>query len=1393
MKRRGEEVYNYSYIFNIKNDIESVKEQFHKLNKNNYYLFRFLLVLRIQEIEALVSLFRNIAEEELRKPKPHKFHPVYLEFEKKVNSFINDKFYPDYKESINIFVGLENGSISINGKEYKGLYLNADIIEDSSSKKITDNKSDATNKFFGLENSLIKVNNLFNSLYGQNKNFLINISKISEYADFLMNPSLNIATELEKESNVSVSGSSASLGIFMAIIYSEIKKIDPNHEFLSFYRETSFLSDLDSDQLKPVGLLPEKMTQCKLHGFENVVYAEDNGEVIMKAKELELNAIPYRSLMHLLEDKKVSPFYFDILEKRKVAKIYRDRIKRYFEDFSKTIVPKLKNSMTNEFFEIENFVEYLQENSLLNSWHAVLTGETGTGKSYLLFYIFNEFMSCNNQQHIVYVPLGKCKTSIDEFIKNTYKIEISSPVFEEKFFAKPRLILLLDGFNEIDDANNHSNNVRNEIEELSNFKGIQILITFKEAYTSAMGISTKFPKIHNINSFELVELDENQILNYGLENNLVIDKKFILLKIPMYLQMYTLILKGTELFNDVMVNKKIKSSIEILDTYMEVVIKKIHKSKNYQDEEVIEFIIKKVLPSLAFNGKQGTIFTLENFVNTVNNCLQFVEEEKYETEKLFFLNEKLKSFSPLKFLVLLRENKIIKAFYEGEYQFNNEVFFRYFFLTYAKTQEIVFKDIPIIDDIPLLEEEEYKNLQSLRYAKKEYYNSIYLECSSMSMYDFLENVEYDGYQSIIDLASDRKFSIIANAVYFNDVDFIKTVSRKKRNIIKPYKELFPLACGLNSKEILDILLKVDQNFLTATIYSNKLNGFLFATLAGNLEIMQYLISLDFEFLNSTDINGNNSFVLAINSSNFAASKWLYSMNANFLDSIDQNGNNVFIIALNGGNMEIILWLYKLESDFINSTDMNGNNAFIIAINASNINVAKWLLELNPDFINSRDLNGNTAFMISIFHGNIKMIQWLYTMNNSFLYSPNYNGSTPFMVAMCFSTIDIMEFLYNIDESIISVKDYYENTPFLMSLALNVKIDNLKWLYHNKPEVLCTTNPAGEDAFITSLSSSNLELTEWLVDLNPNFLFSKNCYGENAFIIAIRESNLELLKWLYQLNSDFLTSEDSYGENVFIKAVVFSDLEIIKWFYSLDSTFLSSTNRYGENIFVMSSRMYKPELILWLYYLDNSFLYSLDSGGKNMFIVSVIFSTLEISKLIYELNPEFLYSTDGEGDNAFLIFCKMGNKEGAEWIYSLENEFLYTVDNEGNNGFLLAIQKDNQEIVNWIYSLDRSMIYSENYYGNNAFIISLNELNIELTKWIYELNPEFLYTVDDEGYNAFFIFFKLGNIEGLTWLYNIDEDFLYSTDREGNNVLTLAAQSDNEEILQWLNSKLDNKY
>lgn len=641
--------------------------------------------------------------------------------------------------------------------------------------------------------------------------------------------------------------------------------------------------------------------------------AEANNIKLITVDELQIEVINLNSYI----DKIIYDFenfveYSDGQRKPIIDLFQRANLYKYYIDL------KCRDSNNNIYEPIDKYIEdWLNKE---NRNHITILGDYGTGKSSFLLYMTYVFAkSFKENPFSVPIPffislrkykyIRDIKEQIIDILKNDYNVIIPSPLYFQKLLEDGKIILLLDGFDEMESKSN-KNVILNNFQEITKLvtNNSKIILTSRTHYFKTHSqvenifnpqYDTELLKMvrndYRFEILELLEFDNYQIIEflsrhseeymqlwykikatYNLED---LSKRPILLE--MIIRSLPAIMKGGKTIN----------SAELYNIYTNIWIERDDWRSVMNPEEKTIFMEELAL-YMYLNEIQEVHFTLLNKI-VLNHFKRKINSR--EEEDIFDTDTRNCSF--------------LNRDYSGNYKFIHKSFME-FFVSKRFIGEILSNNINNIKEKPLAPEIT-DFISKMITDKNKLYNIVYLTYDKK-----FDEVKYLGGNaiSILNLLGET----------FTKKDFSHCILRNAN-----FEGSVCDNTDFSQSEL------QNSNFLnTSLLFVNFEGSNLDSALIENVGYTTY-ISLDRkgQFLAFGTINGH---VFIVERSNLKKTKVFREtkypitrirfFNKDSLIGFSDSKNNIFVFSASIGNCT-----FKLTGSNINGVDFNPSRSEIVLL------------------------------------------------------------------------------------------------------------------------------------------------------------------------------------------------------------------------------------------------------------------------------------------------------------------------------------------------------------------------------------------------------------------------------------------------------------------------------
>ncbi|MEY4464105.1 MAG: hypothetical protein RLZZ81_1076 [Pseudomonadota bacterium] len=291
---------------------------------------------------------------------------------------------------------------------------------------------------------------------------------------------------------------------------------------------------------------------------------------------------------------------------------------------------------------------------------------------------------------------------------------------------------------------------------------------------------------------------------------------------------------------------------------------------------------------------------------------------------------------------------------------------------------------------------------------------------------------------------------------------------------------------------IDIMKKIEQETLTSKII---FNAFIYGIYHSNLEIINYLLSLEKTNINEKGTDDNTLLHHAI-----------YSNKPEIVELLLKHGNidiNVknfqghtpltLTISIVGGNPTIVELLLKYQSINVNEKDSNGYTPLHQAINFNKPEIAELLINHSKVNVNEKDQYGDTPLHQAINSNKPEIVKLLLKHESIDVNEKNSNAYTPLHQAINSNKPEIAELLINHSKVNVHEKDQYGNTPLHQAINSN-KPEIVKLLLKHESIDVNEKDAIGNTTLYQAVTHNRFEIVKILIEHPKINVNETNLYG-----------------------------------------------------------------------------------------------------------------------------------------------------------------------------------------------------------------------------------------------------------------------------------------------------------
>jgi ankyrin repeat protein len=302
--------------------------------------------------------------------------------------------------------------------------------------------------------------------------------------------------------------------------------------------------------------------------------------------------------------------------------------------------------------------------------------------------------------------------------------------------------------------------------------------------------------------------------------------------------------------------------------------------------------------------------------------------------------------------------------------------------------------------------------------------------------------------------------------------------------------------------VLSALLILSAHAIGATIFE--------AINDNNLEEIKNIITENPDVINERDDRYCDPLTVASIAGNLEIMKYLISQGAD-INTIDREGSNLLHNAAANGHLEVVKYLLDQGFD-INAEDANGNTAILFASGKDNIVLIQYLIDHGAS-LDLESVDGRTCMLNSVLSGNTDIVQ-LFMDHGFSIDITNQWGVTPLMYASIVGNKAVVEFLLENGADVTAISNNGETALVWATIRMHFDIAELlmdKGLSYND------RNEHGATMFF-SAGKSPMEAVNYMIEHGANQNVEDSS-GTTPLHIAAQRGNTEVATYLIELGAD----------------------------------------------------------------------------------------------------------------------------------------------------------------------------------------------------------------------------------------------------------------------------------
>lgn len=256
-------------------------------------------------------------------------------------------------------------------------------------------------------------------------------------------------------------------------------------------------------------------------------------------------------------------------------------------------------------------------------------------------------------------------------------------------------------------------------------------------------------------------------------------------------------------------------------------------------------------------------------------------------------------------------------------------------------------------------------------------------------------------------------------------------------------------------DVLKALCDIDKNI----IYKRSNSGvslFMYACFYGHLNIVNYLLEKNPEFLKQKDASGNNI---------------MHCISRQFINEEKLDAEKI---------KSVVEHLHNIASGLIFSKNIKSQTPLFNAVDSSNYVLVRYFLTKKPSLMKEKDKDGMYPIHAVSENEDLDMIKLLYDFDKKCLGYKDSDGETILGRSVWLGHLNTVKYLCENHKDLMNVQDHKENNILHLAAKSN-RMDVAKYLIENKPDLLNRKNKAGYLPFQLAQLEKYLDLAKYLVE------------------------------------------------------------------------------------------------------------------------------------------------------------------------------------------------------------------------------------------------------------------------------------------------------------------------
>jgi ankyrin len=315
----------------------------------------------------------------------------------------------------------------------------------------------------------------------------------------------------------------------------------------------------------------------------------------------------------------------------------------------------------------------------------------------------------------------------------------------------------------------------------------------------------------------------------------------------------------------------------------------------------------------------------------------------------------------------------------------------------------------------------------------------------------------------------------------------------------------------------------------------------FAAVGGHIEFCKYLMQKGASLLDKGLSDGTPCRSATI-ANNLQFVQWAIETEPRVLDAVDSNGLGLVIAAIESGATSVLKWFVEVRKmEWTHLRGMFDLTVVQLAARSGSVEILKWMVSKGLPLEERWGDAGLTPIQLAAQEARYECIKVLVQAGVDVVRDVDNVDTTCLHWAAHNGHDKVVELLLSMG-CVVDAVDTARVTP-LMYAATNGHLQVCRMLIEHGAK-LDLVSDEQKSPFLYACTSGKVPCAEWLYLKGANPLF---CVGQNGLLIAARKNRLKMVQWLLSRWPELAEGRDSDGDSALALAFSNNFMELGKWF------------------------------------------------------------------------------------------------------------------------------------------------------------------------------------------------------------------------------------------------------